>query len=331
MLRLPEFEVLTPTSVSEVIEALQVPGTRIVAGGTDILPNLKHRLDQPSRLVSLARLTEFRGVKEENDVVKIGSGMTLTQVATHPVIRQHFPSLADAASRVASPVIRNMGTLGGNVNLDTRCRYVNQTEFWRVALGGGCLKSEGNVCHVVPGGKNCVAAMSADTVPALISLGASAVLVGPQGPRTVELADYFTANGVAHTKRGEHEVMTEIHVPKASGPRRAAYFKWSVRKSIDFPLISLALAFDLEADRGDAAIRSVKLVVGVLNSKPREVSGLETLIGKSLASPEVSETCAAAAHKQCKPLTNVPYDAEYRRKMIPVYVRRAIAELVEGT
>jgi 4-hydroxybenzoyl-CoA reductase subunit beta len=329
MLRLPMFGVELPTDVAGVVALLRDnPGARIVAGGTDILPNLKHHLEQPETLISLAQVAELRTLSEVEGAVQIGAGLTLTQVSEHPRVRELFPSLAKAAGLVASPLIRNMGTIGGNLNLDTRCRYVNQTKFWRQALGGGCLKSEGNVCHVVPGGRNCVAALSSDCVPVLISLDAQIVLVGPEGERVVPAAKYFKADGLRHTVRDDGELTTAIRVPLPSHPRRCAYAKWSVRKSIDFPLVSVALRFDMEADDVRSEVTGVKVVAGVLGAKPRVVSGLDDVLGKSLSDPAVARIVGDAVYKQCKPLENVPYEAAYRRQMLGVYTRRAIAELV---
>jgi 4-hydroxybenzoyl-CoA reductase beta subunit len=321
--------VVMPEDVAGVVEALRAnPGARIVAGGTDILPNLKHWLDQPPQLVSLARVRELRTIAVESGTLRIGAGMTLREVGEHPEVVRRLPSLAHAAGIVASPLIRNMGTLGGNVNLDTRCRYVNQTAFWRQALGGGCLKSEGNVCWVVPGGQNCVAAMSSDCVPVLISLGATIVLVGPDGQRELPLDKYFKADGTAHTHRAEGELTTELRVPLPDAPRRAAYAKWTVRKSIDFPLVSVALCFDLERDDVHAPVRAAAVVVGVLGAKPRVITGLEAAFGKKLSDPALARLVADAVFKQCKPLENVPYEAPYRRQMLGVYTRRAIEGLV---
>jgi 4-hydroxybenzoyl-CoA reductase subunit beta len=329
MLRLPMFGVELPTDIAGVVALLRDnPGARIVAGGTDILPNLKHHLEQPETLISLAQVAELRTLAEVEGAVQIGAGLTLTQVSEHPRVRELFPSLAKAAGLVASPLIRNMGTIGGNLNLDTRCRYVNQTKFWRQALGGGCLKSEGNVCHVVPGGRNCVAALSSDCVPVLISLDAQIVLVGPEGERVVPAAKYFKADGLRHTVRDDGELTTAIRVPLPSHPRRCAYAKWSVRKSIDFPLVSVALRFDMEADDVRSEVTGVKVVAGVLGAKPRVVSGLDDVLGKSLSDPAVARIVGDAVYKQCKPLENVPYEAAYRRQMLGVYTRRAIAELV---
>lgn len=327
MLRLPQFGVSTPTTIAEVITALSTPGARIVAGGTDILPNLKHQLDTPPLLVSLDAVFELRSMSIDGEELVIGAGLTLTEVSEHELVLEHFPMLADATGRVASPLIRNMGTLGGNVNLDTRCRYVNQTEFWRGAIGGGCIKSEGTLCHVVPKGRNCVAALSSDSVPVLLALGASFVLAGPQGERRVEAAKYFKADGTNHTACEADELLTEIRVPLPTGKRRTSYVKWSVRKSIDYPLVSVALRFDMAGDGAQETIAAVHVVAGVLGAKPRVVSKLDDCIGKKLSDPAVARIVSETAFKQCKPLTNVPYETEYRREMIKVHTRRAIQRL----
>lgn len=329
MLRLPRFGVQSPQTIEEAVAALAQPGARLVAGGTDILPNLKHRLDTPPTLVSLQRVASLRAVEEDDGVLQIGAGMTLTDISEHARVRELFGSVAYAAGVIASPLIRNMGTLGGNVNLDTRCRYVNQTHFWRTAIGG-CLKSEGDVCHVVPKGKICVAAMSSDLVPALASLDASLVNVGPAGRRELPILDYYGPDGTAHTKRLEGEVTTAVRIPIPTEPTRARYAKWTVRQSIDFPLVSVALRFSLQSDSVDAAITDVSVVAGVLGTKPRKLSRLEGVLGQKLSDPSVADTVADRAYAQCKPLENVPYEAPYRRQMIRVHTKRAIEAIVSG-
>lgn len=338
MLRLPKFGVFAPGTVDEAVAALQQPGARIIAGGTDILPNLKHRLDAPAVLVSLNRVESLRHISEmpgevpgevpdDPGYLSIGAGVTLTDVSEHPRVGALFPSLAKAAGLVASPSIRNMGTIGGNIHLDTRCRYVNQTDFWRSAIGG-CLKSEGDVCHVVKGGKNCVAAMSSDCVPVLASLDAEVVLHGPGGARQVAIDKYYNNDGVRHINIEPGELMTEVRVPRPAGARRSAYAKWTVRKSIDFPLISVALRFDLDEDRADARITFAKVCVGVLNAKPRVLRRTDKLVGKALGDPATIEAVCKLVYSQCRPLANVPYEAPYRRKMLPVYTRRVMRELL---
>ncbi len=329
MLRLPQFHVDTPRTLDEALAALAEPGARLVAGGTDILPNLKHRLDAPPRLVSLAAIEALRRVEIRDGELVLGAGLTLAQVAEHEHVRAHFPMLAQAAGVVASPLIRNMGTLGGNVNLDTRCRYVNQSEFWRSAIGG-CLKSEGSVCHVVPKGRNCVAAMSSDCVPVLIALDATIELRGPAGARTLPLVEYYQADGTRHTTREDGEITVALRVPLPTGPRRTRYVKWSVRRSVDFPLVSLALRLDLARDEPGASLVAVRAVAGVLGAKPRVVGKLDDLAGRALSDPELPDLVAARVHKQCKPLPNVPYDADYRRTLLRVLARRAVAELTRA-
>ena len=333
MLRLPQFEVESPDTIEGVVEALQRrPGARLIAGGTDILPNLKHFLDTPPALISLARVTALRGVVRDDaaGVLRIGASVTLAALSEHAEVRAVFPSLAHSAGSVATPLIRNMGTLGGNVNLDTRCRYVNQSEFWRASIGGGCLKSEGNVCHVVPKGRNCVAAMSSDNVPVLIGLGASIVLVGPDGRRELKLEEYYTADGIAHTLAKPGEMTVELRIPLPTGPRRTKYVKWSVRKSIDYPLLSVALRFDLASDSAHAEVTGVYVVCGVLGSKPRVVTRLDEVLGKKLSDVAVARIVSEATYAQCKPLENVPYEAAYRREMLRVYTRRAVEAMVAG-
>jgi 4-hydroxybenzoyl-CoA reductase beta subunit len=327
MLRLPQFDVALPTTLDAAVTELARPGARLVAGGTDILPNLKHKLDTPERLVSLRRVRGLAEVVDLGESLRIGAGITLAALSEHPTVKAQHPALADAAGRVASPLIRNSATLGGNVNLDTRCRYVNQSEFWREAIGGGCLKSEGNVCHVVPGGRNCVAAMSSDTVPVLIALGASIELMGSTGVRQIPLVDYFHADGIAHTTRASDEITTALIVPKATAARRARYVKWSVRESIDFPLVSAALCFDLDVDGDHGVVQSVRVVVGVLGARPRVVTKLDEAVGKKLSDPAVARIVSEQVHAQCKPLENVPFEAAYRRHMLRVLVRRGVETL----
>jgi 4-hydroxybenzoyl-CoA reductase subunit beta len=328
VLRLPRFDVLSPETVGGVVIALGRPGARLIAGGTDLLPNLKHRLERPPVLVSLSRVRGLDQVRVDRaaGVVSIGAGVVLSELAAHPEIVHRFPSLASAAGMVASPLLRNMGTIGGNVHLDTRCRYVNQTDFWRSAIGG-CLKAEGDVCHVVPGGRSCVAAMSSDCVPVLTTLEAHVVLVGPAGEREVPIADYYDTDGVSHVRKQQNEVCTELRVPLPSGPWRTGYRKWTVRGSIDFPLISVALRFDLEDDSVHAGIRRALVCLGVLAARPKLLN-TAGLVGLALSARETRALLGEICQKQGKPLDNVPYEAGYRRKVLPVHARRALDALL---
>ena len=245
-----------------------------------------------------------------------------------------LPALAHALGRIASPQIRNMGTLGGNLCLDTRCRYINQSELWREALGG-CLKSHGSECHVVPGGQGCVAALSADSVPVLIAYGAVAHLArwdgtqpqaaqghGP-GPlwRAVPVAELYTTDGLAHVDLRPGEILTHLEVPLPAASSQVVYRKWAVRQSIDFPLVSAALRLDRSPD---GRLAGGVLAIGALGPRPR-VLKLDKWIGAA-----VDEALALAlgdlAFERCRPLPNIPYDADYRRERLRVEVRRAVRQ-----
>ena len=325
MLPIPALRVLSPETLEQAVEALATPGSRLVAGGTDLLPNLKHRLLRPTQLVSLHRVQGLRALEVDpaGGVLRLGAGLRLAEIAGSALVQQHAPSLAEAASLVASPQIRNMATLGGNLSLDTRCRYVNQSEFWRGALGG-CLKSEGSECHVIPGGQRCVAAMSADCVPVLAALGARVSLFGAAGIRELPLLEYYRNDGADHLMRAADEILQEVRIPLPEGRRLERYVKWRVRGSIDFPLVSVALSFELEEAAG-AKVRACRVVVAVLGARPREVR-LRAIAGRPLDAA-LAATIAEAVHSQCRPLENVPYEAEHRRHMLRVLTRRAIEAL----
>jgi 4-hydroxybenzoyl-CoA reductase subunit beta len=216
-----------------------------------------------------------------------------------------------------------MGTIGGNLCLETRCTYYNQTHFWREALGF-CLKKDGAVCHVTQVGKKCVAAHSADTPPALIALGAVVELASPTGARTLPVADFFVADGVANTVRRPGELVTRIRVPLPAPGLRSAFQKLRQRNSIDFPLLNVAVA--AEFGEGEV-VTALRVVVSALGARPRVLAGLEMVaVGEKLTG-EVIEAVAERAYQQCHPLTNITLDPEWRRAMVPVYVRRALGEV----
>jgi len=336
MLRLHEYTYHRPTDLAGALALLGPESGAIpIAGGTDLMPNMKHRLFTPRHLVALKGVAEMHGitladaggnpVAEDSPAAAqlvIGAAETLTAVSRNPLVRRTVPALALAAGKVAGPQIRNQGTLGGNLCLDTRCTYYNQTYFWRQALGF-CLKKDGTVCHVTRVGKKCVAAHSADTPPVLISVGAVVDLASPPGSRTVTVDEFFVANGEWNTVRRPDELLVRVRIPLPGPGVRTAYRKVRQRNSVDFPLLSIAAAADV-ADDGTA--RSLSLVVSALGARPKVVTGLDKLVaGHRLL--DVADAVAAAAFKQCHPLENIIVDPDWRRAMVPVYVRRAIEEL----
>jgi len=323
MLTLPRFDWVAPASVDDVLRELAGhPGEcLLVAGGTDAVPNLKHRLHEPRRIVSLARVRALRGVRADGQGLELGALTTLSELSREPLLRPDFAAVARAASLVASPQIRNMGTLGGNLCLDTRCTYYNQTYFWREALGF-CLKKDGVRCHVVPQGKRCVAAHSSDVSPTLIAYGAEVEIAGPAGARRVPCDEFFVGDGIHNNILKGDELVTRVFLPDSARGQRAAYGKLRPRAAIDFPMLSVAVVA-----RGDARrIESLRIVVSALGAKPRLLGGLDALVKGHAADESTFAAVASAAAKQCRPLINVPYDDEWRHAMVPVMVTRTLRE-----
>ncbi len=327
MLRLHPFRYHRPDTVEDAVALLAGLGEEAMpmAGGTDLMPNMKHRLFTPAHVVSLNRIAAMRGValSPSGSHLQIGALETLSDVSANPLVRRHFSGLADAAGLVAGPQLRNMGTIGGNVCLDTRCTYYNQTEFWRGALGY-CLKKDGTVCHVTRVGAKCVAAHSADTPPNLIALGADLELVGPGGARTVPAGEFFITDGIWNTRRAPDEILTGIRIPLGGSGRRSAYRKLRQRHSIDFPLLSVATVCDLDES---GAVERIEGVVSALGARPRVLAGWDEIaVGRRLDDRAI-DGLAERAYAQCRPLENIIVDAEWRRAMVRVYVKRALREL----
>lgn len=323
MLRLHEYQYHRPTTLAEALALLRGREDAMpISGGTDLVPNMKHQLWTPRHLVALRGITEMHGIGIVEGELVIGAGETLASVAASPLVQQTAPSLAAAAGRVGGPQVRNRGTIGGNLCLDTRCTYYNQSWFWRDALGY-CLKKDGTVCHVTRVGKKCVAAHSADTPPVMITLGAVADLVSAEGERTVRVEDFFIADGMWNSVRRPDELVVRVRVPLPREGTRMAYRKVRQREAIDYPLLSVALSAQVAEDR---TVGAMSLVVTALGARPRTVTGLDRIaVGNRLQ--EVAEAVAQQAFKQCHPLENIIVDADWRRAMVPVQVRRALAEI----
>jgi 4-hydroxybenzoyl-CoA reductase subunit beta len=217
-----------------------------------------------------------------------------------------------------------MGTIGGNLCLDTRCTYYNQTYFWREALGF-CLKKDGVHCHVVPQGKRCVAAHSSDVAPVLITLGAQVEIASGKGRRTIPVEEFFVGDGVHNNVLVPGELVTRIDVPAWARAFRGGYQKLRPRNAIDFPMLSIACALRMEGAR----CAEVRLVVSALAAKPRTIGGLDAFAGRALDAG-AQEEIAQTAYKQCRPQTSIPYDADWRHEMVPVFVKRALREALEG-
>ena len=323
MMRLPAFEYLKPRTVVDAVKYLadRGPEAMLVAGGTDLFPNMKRRQFEPSPLVGLRGIRELHGVRATNGGLTIGSGTTLTQVATHAEVARRYPALATAAGLVSSPQLRNMGTLGGNVCVDTRCNYYNQTYDWRKAIGF-CMKKDGDICLVAPSSPRCWAVSSSDTAPVLWALGATARLAGPAGERTLPVAALFKDDGIEYLAKRPDEILTEIALPPDDG-WASVYLKLRRRGSFDFPVLGVAVAVRREGD----VVQEARIVLGAVASQPREATAAAaSLIGQRLTSDAITRAAELAAGPS-KPLDNTDFSHPYRKKVTRVYVARALARI----
>ena len=327
MLPLPQFDLHSPRTVDEVIALLgrYGPDALVVAGGTDLVPNMKQGLAAPRQLVSLANVGELGAIKQDPTALHLGAMVTLDALAEHPAVRSHARALAEAGAAVGGPHHRRMGTLGGNLCLDTRCRYYNQTHFWRSALGF-CLKKDGSVCHVVAGGQKCVAAASNDTAAAAIALDATIVVAGPSGAREVHASKFWTADGIRNVTLGEGEIVLSLRVPWVDG-RVSAYEKLRKRSAIDFPLLSIAVRVDFDED---AKVSDLDVVVSALAARPRRVTKARALAEGKRATEVPVDAIGELARTECNPLPNVDNDTAWRKQMVGVLVRRALGRALQG-
>jgi 4-hydroxybenzoyl-CoA reductase subunit beta len=324
MIRLPAFTYVPARTVQEAARVMSEQGgaAMLVAGGTDLFPNMKRRQFEPSTLVGLRGIREIVGVGRAADGgLAVGAGTTLSALAAHPDVRREHPALATAAGLVSSPQLRNMGTIGGNVCVDTRCTYYNQTFEWRQAIGF-CMKKDGDICLVAPSSPRCWAVSSSDTAPVLWSLGARARVVGPGGERTVPVAALFRDDGIEYLAKRPDEVLAELLLPPADG-WRSVYLKLRRRGAFDFPVLGVAVALRLDGER----VREARIVLGAVASQPREApAAAAVLVGEGLT-PETITRAAEAAAGPSRPLDNTDLTHPYRKKLTRVYVARALARL----
>ena len=321
---LPEFKLLRPRAVAESVELLakHVPHVQIIAGGTDLIPSLRQKLFAPPYVLDLRGVRELRGIRPRpGEGAEIGALTTLTEIEHSEFLRRHYPVLAEAAATVASPILRNMGTLGGNICLDTRCLWYNQSLTWRKGCGF-CIKKDGDICHVAPGGDTCWAAFSGDTPPALLCLEAELEIAGPAGTRRVPLRDFYTGVGDNYRKLEKNELVTRIFLPESAAGWRGAYRKLRIRGSIDYPLAGVAVALR----RSNGHVEDARLALTAVNAAPVLVEGIrEALAGREL-DETLAEQAGEMAARNAKPLTTSALTPEYRREMIRVFTRRALLQ-----
>ncbi|MBV9609227.1 MAG: FAD binding domain-containing protein [Acidobacteria bacterium] len=317
---LPEFKLLRPRTVAEAVDVLgRYEDVQIIAGGTDLVPSLKQRLFTPEYVLDIRRIPELRGIRgHAGQGVEIGALTTLTEVEHSDFLRQHYPVLTEAAATVASPILRNMGTIGGNICLDTRCLWYNQSLTWRKSCGF-CIKKDGDLCHVAPGGKKCWAVFSGDTPPALLCLDAELEITGPKGTRRVPLREFYTDLGDARIRLERDELLTRVFLPEHTSGYRGAYQKLRLRGSIDYPLAGVAAVV-----KANGHIEDARLAITGVNPAPRLVRGVRDLLAGKDLNEELAAEAGELAARTAKPLTTSALTPEYRREMVRVFAKKAL-------
>jgi 4-hydroxybenzoyl-CoA reductase subunit beta len=320
---LPDFKLLRPRTLPEAVDAVaRHRSLQVIAGGTDLIPSMKQRLFTPEYVLDIRGIAELRGIQPTAQGVTIGVLTTLTAIEHSDFLRQHYPVLTQAAATVASPILRNMGTLGGNICLDTRCLWYNQSLAWRKSCGF-CIKKDGDLCHVAPGGKKCWAAFSGDTPPALLCLDAELEITGPSGTRRVLLRDFYTDEGDARMRLEPHEIVTRVLLPARTAGYRGVYKKLRLRGSIDYPLAGVAMAV-----KSNAHIEDARLAITAVNPAPHLVRGVSELLTGKRVNDELASEVGELAARTAKPLTTGVLTPEYRREMIRVFAKRALLDAV---
>jgi 4-hydroxybenzoyl-CoA reductase beta subunit len=326
MLRLPKFKHVKPSSLNEILTALvdHSQGVQILAGGTDLLVNMKNGLCKPKVLVSLNSLSELSYILEAKDgTLRIGAGTKLADIAENPLIIKKVPALKDAASAVASWHIRNMATIGGNLCLDNRCWYFNQSTAWRKTRET-CHKLGGDICHALPGSKRCYAINSSDTAPILMALDASLVLKKKGHERLLPIRQFYHENGASPTMLEPGEILTEIQLPKIVSSCKTAFIKMSKRKGIDFAAGNIAACLK-KINNGEI---SLQLVLGAMHSAPLFLEKTGQSINESGLSKKTIETAAMDARSELGTLTNLFNSAGYKRDLAQALVKRALESIM---
>jgi len=318
---LPNFNLVRPRSLAEAVAARTAAGEiRFLAGGTDLLPAMRRGLVQAATLIDLGDVAELQGISADGQFVRIGAGVTLEALAANPLVACAFPAVTEAAMAIAGPTHRAVGTVGGNLCLDTRCQFYNQSESWRDA-NHFCKKLGADTCRVAPKSDRCYAAFSGDLAPALMVHGAIVEIAGADGTRESPLADVYADDGIAYLTLGKGELMVAVRVPVVEG-LRSGYQKVRTRGAIDFPLAGVAVG--LSCDGSD--LRELRIATTGADSRPLAISGLDELIGLPLE--EALGRLDKLMRKQVGPMETTLTPAAYRRRVMPVLARRLIRRLL---
>jgi len=336
MMRLPKFEYRVPRTVAEAVKIVADvgPEAQFVAGGTDLYPNMKRRQQMPKTVISVMRLPELNRVSGVGDKgLTIGASVTLTEICENEIIKRDYPVITSAARTISTPILRNMGTIGGNLLLDTRCNYYDQNYEWRKAINF-CLKKDGDVCWVAPGSAKCWAVQSSDLVPVMVAIGARFRLVSTSGERMVEAQEFYRDDGIDYMNKRPNELLVDIHLPPTDG-WRASYQKLRRRGAFDFPVLGVAayVRYDADPSEGRASppaaltVTDAKIVLGGIAPSPIQVNdAAQALIGKPLEYEHIN-AAAEAAYVKARPLDNTDFVYQWRKQMARQYTIRALEAL----
>jgi 4-hydroxybenzoyl-CoA reductase subunit beta len=319
---MPNFRLHRPTTVAEAVKIrASEPGSFFVAGGTDLIVNIRRGIEQAKALVDLSAIEDLHSISVDDDGIHIGAAVNLEILANHEAVTRDFAAVAAAACAVAGPTHRAYGTLGGNLCLDTRCLYYNQSEWWRQS-NDYCLKERGSVCHVAPGGSFCFAAFSGDVAPAMLVHEAEIDLVGPQGTRRIPLNDFYNNDGQAHLAKQADELLTVVHLPKTTAGVASGYEKARVRGSIDFPLAGVAVALRLV----DGKVDTLRVALTGVNPRPLLIEKTKYFFGKPLDDAALDKL-RELVRSQSKPMRTTTVKPWYRRRVVGNLARRLTTHL----
>ncbi|HXE59221.1 MAG TPA: xanthine dehydrogenase family protein subunit M [Gemmatimonadaceae bacterium] len=326
MLRLPRFQYVAPPTVMDALGARLELGNdaMYVAGGTDLYPNMKRRQQTPRSVISLASIPTLREIHSSPELgLRIGAGVTLSQLAADDTVRAHYPAVATAARLVSTPPLRNMGTIGGNLLLDTRCNYYDQTYEWRKAIDF-CMKKDGGICWVAPSSPRCWAVQSSDGAPVAVALGATVQLASPAGVRSLPAEELYHNDGMRYLTKQPDELLVSYILPKI-GSWRASYVKLRRRGAFDFPVLGVAARVDFNPD---GTVRDARIVLGAVASYPMRIAAAtDALVGRRLDAASIADA-ADAAFKPAKPMDNTDFTLAWRKEMVRVYVAKALEDIL---
>jgi 4-hydroxybenzoyl-CoA reductase subunit beta len=319
MLRLPAFAYLQPKTLADALrmKADAGPEGMFVAGGTDLYPNMKRRHQEPKTVISLMGVPELR----LGDGTTIGACVTLSELTARPPDRP-TAAVSTAARLVSTPLLRNMGTLGGNLCLDTRCNYYNQSYEWRKSIDF-CMKKDGHICWVAPSSPRCWAVSSSDVAPVMVAIGAEYRLIGPQGERVVPASRFYHNDGINYLTKQPDEILVDVRLPQPNG-WDAVYHKLRRRGSFDFPVLGVAAWIQWDAKKN---VADARIALGGVASYPQEIAEAGAVLKGAPLSDESIAAAADAAYRPSKPMDNTDFDLSWRKQMTRVYVVRALQEL----